>query len=518
MTADEKVPALSDTGGKNSDGIPRKRHQKEHKAQSKSQSPSAISRFPVVPESSCGPKMVVAGESEKASASEGERSTGTKEAEAKVIVSATKHDGGQHTVTKDDNSKTKADELKVSRLIPEEKLPALTNMKEKDSEGSPGKRHQKHGKARSGSQSPSTCSRFPLVPESSRESKLVIADEGAKKPVGEGQRSIGTREAEAKETAAATKGGMGQPAATKGDGRQANDVLKWKVSLNVPEADRQRKSCEAPSQSSGYTVVPSRPSLVESPPDDPRGEMFLLPLASGAVVRDLKSDSARRWSFTATDCALVAFAVTCSLAVLWALLFGTSSPRLPQLHTRGLVALERMSGLCNSTDCEAAVREVIGVADPYVDPCEDMHAFACGRWCTFANSTWAPTYWHEQRRRYVSDVEDTLILIYRRALFTGKPFHYMASFYVSCLGLLENRKASLVDCWDAAGVVLEQWTNASDFTTLFALAVHTIVSSGVPSVFKISNYNDATVEVNTGAAIGTTEADDRFRQGQCLHK
>lgn len=193
-------------------------------------------------------------------------------------------------------------------------------------------------------------------------------------------------------------------------------------------------------------------------------------------------------------------------------------PRLPQLHTRGLVVLERMSGLCNSTDCEAAVREVIGVADPYVDPCEDMHAFACGRWCTFANSTWAPTYWREQRRRYVSDVEDTLILIYRRALFTGQPFHYMASFYVSCLGLLEIRKPSLVDCWDAAGVVLEQWTNASDFTTLFALAVHTIVSSGVPSVFKISNYNDATVEVNTGAAIGTTEADDRFRQGQCLHK
>lgn len=266
MTADEKVPALSDTGGKNSDGIPRKRHQKEHKAQSRSQSPSAISRLPVVPESSRGPKMVFAGESEKASASEGERSTGTKEAEAKAIVSATKHDGGQHTVTKDDNSKTKEDELKVSRLIPEEKLPALTNMKEKDSEGSPGKRHQKHGKARSGSQSPSTCSRFPLVPESSRESKLVIADEGAKKPVGEGQRSIGTKEAEAKETAAATKGGMGQPAATKGDGRQANDVLKWKVSLNVPEADRQRKSCETPSRSSGYSVVPSRPSLVESPP------------------------------------------------------------------------------------------------------------------------------------------------------------------------------------------------------------------------------------------------------------
>ncbi|KAL1485962.1 hypothetical protein MTO96_031616 [Rhipicephalus appendiculatus] len=395
-------------------------------------------------------------------------------------------------------------------MMADEKLPALTDMRGKNSNGSPRKQHQKQRKAKGRSQSPSTSSRLPVVPESPRDSKLVVSDEGAKESAGEGQRSDGTKEAEAKATVAATEGDGGQPTATKGDGSQANeDGPKRKVSLKVPEVHRQRKACETPSQSSRYTEVPSRPSLVEAPPDDPRGEMFLFPALPGAAMRDLKGGLARTLELHRDG-------------LRPGRLRGHLLPRrsrsanlrkrLPKLHTKGLAALERMPGLCNSTDCEVAVREVIGTADPYADPCGDLQAFTCGRWCTFANSTWAPTYWREQRRRYVSDVEATVMFIYRRALFTGQPFHYMGSFYASCRALLRNRKASVVDCWDAAGVVLEEWTNAGDFTTLLDLAVHTIVSSGVPSVFKISNYNDATVEVDTGMAIATTETDDRFRQ------
>lgn len=175
--------------------------------------------------------------------------------------------------------------------------------------------------------------------------------------------------------------------------------------------------------------------------------------------------------------------------------------------------LERMPGLCNSSDCRTAVREVTGTADSSVDPCEDLQAFVCGRWCTFANRTQAGTYWREQRRRYVSVVDAAVMHIRRKALFTDQPFSYMASFYASCLGLLGNRKASVADCWRAAGVELEQWTNARDFTTLFAVAVNTIVRSGMPSVFSVSFHDDLTVEVNTATAITTTAVDDRYRQG-----
>ncbi|KAL1485963.1 hypothetical protein MTO96_031617 [Rhipicephalus appendiculatus] len=207
LSPDEKLPALTDMSGKNGDGSPRKRHKKQRKATSRSQSPSTSSKLPVVPESSRDSKLVVADEGAKEPAGEG--STVAKGAEAKATVAATKGDGGQPTVTKGDGSQANEDGPKVSRVTADEKLPALTYVRGMNSDGSPRKRHQKQRKPKGRSQSPSTSSRLPVVPESSRESKLAVADKGANESVGEGQRSTATKEAEAKATVAETKGDGG---------------------------------------------------------------------------------------------------------------------------------------------------------------------------------------------------------------------------------------------------------------------------------------------------------------------
>ncbi|XP_075539838.1 uncharacterized protein LOC142574693 [Dermacentor variabilis] len=382
----------------------------------------------------------------------------------------------------------------------EVKRPAVTYEDGKDSSGGSHKRRSRQ-RTRSGrSPSPPASSSQPATetpPESSHEQK-ELPEEGGKKVVGEGESSLGKNEAEAKECVAATNGNVGQ---------SSEDQSKRKVT----EGDRQQIS-ETPSQSSRYDHSMPRPGVFEVPPDDPRRAMFQLLPASGLEASERKSRTCARRRLTAMDCALAAFVVTCSLAVLGALLFGRTSPRSPPRLIKGLVVLECMQGLCESLDCRAAVREVIGSSDPFTDPCRDLQSFACGHWCASANRTMAATYWLEQRRRYVSAVDATVLHVQRRALFTGQPFNYMASFYASCLGLLGNRNASLAECWRAAGVELPQWTNASDFRTLFALAVDTIVRSGMPSVFKIRFYSDITVDANTGTAIAATPADDNYRR------
>ncbi|XP_065311462.1 uncharacterized protein [Dermacentor albipictus] len=386
----------------------------------------------------------------------------------------------------------------------EVKRPAVTHEHGKNSSGGPHKRRSRQrtrsGRGRSPpASSTQAATEKPL--ESAHEQKEPT-EEGGKKVVGEGEPSLGKNEAEAKQCVAATNDNVGQ---------KCEGQSKRKVSLYLTEADRQQIS-EAPAQSSRYDHSMPRPGVFEVPPDDPRRAMFMLPPASGPGASDRKSRTCARRRLTTMDCALAAFVVTCSLAILGALLFGRTSPRPPPRLIKAKVVLERMQGLCENLDCRAAVREVIVSSDPFTNPCRDLQSFACGHWCASANRTMAATYWLEQRRRYVSVVEAAVLRVHRRALFTGQPFDYMASFYASCLGLLGNRKASLADCWRAAGVELPQWTNASDFRTLFALAVDTIVHSDMPSVFKIKFYSDSTVDANTGTAIAATSTDDHYRQ------
>lgn len=95
-----------------------------------------------------------------------------------------------------------------------------------------------------------------MTSECSHEQKLAAAEEVAKESAVERKCSHGTNEPEANDSVAATKGGASQ----------TSEDRPKRVSLHLPEADRQQGTNQAPSQLTGYTDVLSRPGQVEVPP------------------------------------------------------------------------------------------------------------------------------------------------------------------------------------------------------------------------------------------------------------